>query len=47
MESRIRDADFGMEAATLAQAQVMQQAGTAVLAQTRRLRTEALQLLPR
>lgn len=47
MESRIRDADFGMEAASLAQAQVMQQAGAAVLAQTRRLRTDALQLLPR
>ena len=47
MEARIRDADFGIEAASLAQAQVMQQAGAAVLAQTRRLRADALQLLPR
>lgn len=47
MEARIRDADFGLEAAKMAQAQVLQQAGASVLAQTRKLRADALQLLPR
>jgi len=44
-ESRIRDADFGYESAQLAQQQVLQQAGVAVLSQAKGLSQSALRLL--
>ncbi len=44
-ESRIRDADFGQETATLTQNQVLQQAGVAVLAQAKGINQGALSLL--
>lgn len=44
-ESRIRDADFGLETAKLSQNQVLQQAGTAVLAQAKNINQGALSLL--
>ena len=43
--SRIQDADFAMEAARLAKAQVLQQTGTAMLAQANAAPQLALQLL--
>lgn len=44
-EARIRDADFGYESAALAQNQVLQQAGVAILSQVKNLNQGALQLL--
>ncbi|MDP2307120.1 MAG: flagellin [Pseudomonadota bacterium] len=44
-ESRIRDADFGKETATLAQNQVLQQAGVSVLTQAKGINQAALSLL--
>ena len=44
-ESRIRDADFAFETAELAKSQIMQQAGTAVLAQAKSMNSAALSLL--
>jgi flagellin len=44
-ESRIRDADFGIETAALSQNQILQQAGVAVLAQAKGLNQSALSLL--
>jgi len=44
-ESRIRDADFGLETSKLSQNQVLQQAGTAVLAQAKNINQGALTLL--
>ncbi len=44
-ESRIRDADFGFETAQLSQNQILQQAGTSVLAQAKQLNQAALSLL--
>ncbi|MCP4810554.1 MAG: flagellin FliC [Proteobacteria bacterium] len=44
-ESRIRDADFAFETAELAKNQIMQQAGTAVLAQAKSLTSAAAQLI--
>ena len=44
-ESRIRDADFAYETAELAKNQIMQQAGTSVLAQAKSLTSGALTLL--
>ena len=43
--SRIQDADFAVEAANLAKAQVLQQTGTAMLAQANAAPQLALQLL--
>ena len=43
--SRIRDADFAQETASLARAQVLQQAGTAMLAQANALPQNVLRLL--
>ncbi len=43
--SRIEDADFAMETASLTRAQIMQQAGTAMLAQANMLPQQALSLL--
>ena len=43
--SRIQDADFAVEAARLAKAQVLQQTGTAMLAQANAAPQLALQLL--
>ena len=43
--SRIQDADFAMEAAKLAKAQVLQQTGTAMLAQANAAPQLALQLI--
>lgn len=43
--SRIRDADFAKETAALTRAQVLQQAGTAMLAQANQLPQQVLQLL--
>ena len=43
--SRIQDADFAMETANLARAQVLQQAGTAMIAQANQLPQQVLQLL--
>lgn len=43
--SRIRDADFAMETATLTRNQILQQAGTAMLAQANALPNQVLQLL--
>ena len=44
-ESRIRDADFGVETAALSQNQILQQAGVAILAQAKNLNQSALSLL--
>jgi flagellin len=44
-QSRIQDADFAVEAARLAKAQVLQQTGTAMLAQANAAPQIALQLL--
>jgi len=44
-QSRIQDADFAVEAANLAKAQVLQQTGTAMLAQANAAPQMALQLL--
>jgi flagellin len=43
--SRIQDADFAAETANLARAQVLQQAGTAMIAQANQLPNQVLQLL--
>ncbi|MCY1515179.1 A-type flagellin [compost metagenome] len=43
--SRIRDADFAAETATLSKNQVLQQAGTAILAQANQLPQSVLSLL--
>ncbi|MNE91761.1 A-type flagellin [compost metagenome] len=43
--SRIRDADFAAETATLSKNQVLQQAGTAILAQANQLPQAVLSLL--
>lgn len=43
--SRVKDADFANESATLARANVLQQAGTAMLAQANQQPQQALQLL--
>lgn len=43
--SRIRDADFAAETANLTRAQILQQAGTAMLAQANQLPQQVLQLL--
>ncbi len=45
--SRIQDADFAMETAALSRAQVLQQAGTAMVAQANQLPQQVLQLLQR
>lgn len=44
-ESRIRDADFAFETAELAKSQIMQQAGTSVLAQAKNMTAAAAQLI--
>lgn len=44
-ESRIRDADFGYETATLSRNQILQQAGVSVLAQANQINSAAVQLL--
>ena len=44
-ESSIRDADFGYETALMSRNQIMQQAGTAILAQAKSINQGALQLL--
>ena len=44
-ESRIRDADFGVETAALTQNQILQQAGVAILSQAKNLPQSALSLL--
>lgn len=44
-ESRIRDADFGIETAALSQNQILQQAGVSILAQAKGLNQSALSLL--
>ena len=44
-ESQIRDADFGYETAEMSKNQIMQQAGTATLAQAKSMNQGALQLL--
>ena len=43
--SRIQDADFAMETASLSRSQVLQQAATAMLAQSNQLPQQVLQLL--
>lgn len=43
--SRIQDADFAAETANLSRAQVLQQAGTAIVAQANQLPQQVLQLL--
>jgi flagellin len=43
--SRIQDADFAEETAMLSRAQVLQQAGTAMIAQANQLPQQVLQLL--
>jgi flagellin len=43
--SRIQDADFAMETANLSRAQILQQAGTAMVAQANQLPQSVLQLL--
>jgi flagellin len=43
--SRIADADFALESARLAKAQVLQQAGTSMLSQANQLNQLALELL--
>jgi flagellin len=45
--SRIRDADFAMETAVLTRNQILQQAGTAMLAQANALPNQVLTLLQR
>ncbi len=45
--SRIQDADFAMETASLTRAQILQQAGIAMLAQANQLPQQVLQLLQR
>ena len=42
---RIMDADFAMETANLSRAQILQQAGTAMVAQANQLPQQVLQLL--
>ncbi len=44
-ESQIRDADFGYETAEMSKNQILQQAGTAILAQAKSVNQGALQLL--
>ena len=44
--SRIMDADFAAETASLSRAQILQQAGTAMVAQANQLPQQVLQLLP-
>ena len=44
-ESQIRDADFAFETAEMSRNQIMQQAGTAILAQAKGINQGALQLL--
>jgi len=44
-ESRVKDADFGKETATLAQNQILQQAGVSVLGQAKGINQAALTLL--
>jgi len=44
-ESRIRDADFGYETAQLSQNQILQQAGTSILQQTKNMNEAVTQLL--
>ena len=44
-QSRIQDADFALEAAALARAQILQQAGTAMLAQANAVPQTVLSLL--
>ncbi len=44
-ESAIRDADFGYETAEMSKNQILQQAGTAILAQAKSMNQGALQLL--
>jgi flagellin len=43
--SRIMDADFAAETANLSRAQILQQAGTAMVAQANQLPQQVLQLL--
>ena len=43
--SRIQDADFAMETANLSRAQVLQQAGTAMIAQANQMPQQVLALL--
>jgi flagellin len=43
--SRIQDADFAAETAALARAQILQQAGTAMIAQANQLPQQVLSLL--
>jgi flagellin len=45
--SRIQDADFAAETAALSRAQILQQAGTAMVAQANQLPQGVLQLLQR
>ena len=45
--SRIVDADFSAETASLTRAQILQQAGTAMLSQANQVPQQVLQLLPR
>jgi flagellin len=45
--SRIQDADFAMETANLSRTQILQQAGTAMVAQANQLPQQVLQLLQR
>jgi flagellin len=45
--SRIMDADFAKETAALTRAQILQQAGTAMLAQANQVPQQVLQLLQR
>jgi flagellin len=45
--SRIQDADFAMETANLSRTQILQQAGTAMVAQANQLPQAVLQLLQR
>ncbi len=44
-ESRIRDADFGYETAQLSQNQILQQAGTSILQQTKNINQAVTELL--
>ena len=44
---RIMDADFAVETANLSRAQILQQAGTAMVAQANQLPQQVLQLLQR
>jgi flagellin len=45
--SRIQDADFAAETAALTRAQILQQAGVAMLAQANQIPNQVLQLLQR